>query len=125
MSDLASQIVPGSAGVSSFTSIQPEIVFLYHIQYIQTLYDIRVPTENSNVRQIEISYFTLPDGFTLLTDSKGVVIKNQSPLNDPKIILDPPQEGIYGFKLKVLSTSDNAIPKNVTVIANGCQKSSK
>ncbi|CAF4894723.1 unnamed protein product [Rotaria sp. Silwood1] len=124
MSDLASKIVSGSTGVSSFTSTQPEITFLYGTQYVQTLYDIRVPTENSNVRQIETTYIALPDGSTLLTDSKGNVISNRSPLNEPTVIIDPSREGIYGFKVKILSTSDNSIPRNVVVIANGCQKSS-
>ncbi|CAF0925338.1 unnamed protein product [Rotaria sordida] len=124
ISDLAPQIVSGSTGVSSFISAQPEITFLYGTQHVQTLYDIRVPTENSNVRQIETSYIALPDGSKLLTDSKGDVIRNLSPLNDPTVKLDPPREGIYGFKVKVLSTSDNSTPRNVTVIANGCQKSS-
>lgn len=125
LSDLAQSIAPGSAGVSSFTSTQPEITFLYGVQHVETLYDIRVPIQNSNTRQIEISYIVSPDGSTLLTDSKGNIIKNQSPINDPTVVLDPPLEGIYGFKVKILSTSDNGIPKNVTVVANGCQKSSK
>jgi hypothetical protein len=123
--DLSRQISAGSSGVSSFLTTQPEVTFIYPNQFVQTLYDVNVPIEKSNVRQIQTTYIASPDGSTLLTDSKGNVISHQSPMNNPKITLNSPQERIYGFTVKILATSDNSIPRNVTMTATGCQKSSK
>ena len=122
--NLAAQIAPGSNGASSFTTPQPEITFLYPTRFVQSLYDISVPTQNSNVRQIETTYIASPDGSSLLTDTNGNVIRDRSAINDPSIVFATPREGLYGFKVKILSTSDGAVPKSVKVIANGCQKSS-
>jgi hypothetical protein len=124
-SDLASQIFEGSSGVRSFVKAQPVITFMYPTRYLQTLYDVLVPMDKSNVRQIEATYLTSPNGLTLLTDSSGNVVRDQSPMNNPRITMSPPREGLYGFNVKILATSDSANPTGVIVIANGCQKSSK
>jgi len=50
------------------------------------------------------------------------VINHRS--NNPKVTLNPPRQGLYGFVVKILATSDNSTPKRVTVMANGCQRSS-
>ncbi len=121
--NLATKIAAGSSGIN-FQAAQPEITFLYNTRFVQTLNDVSVPTDKSNVGQIELTYVASPDGTTLLTDAKGNVVRDQSPLNNPKIVLNPPREGIYGFNVKILATNDNLPPKRVTVIAHGCQKSS-
>ena len=122
--DLAKAISVGGSGVSSFVTNQPEITFSYPNQFLQTLFDISVSTDTSNVRQIEVTYIASQDGSTLLTDARGNIIRDQSPANNPKITLSPPREGVYGFNVRILATNDNIIPKRVTVVANGCQKSS-
>ena len=123
--DLTRAISVNSSGVNSFLVNQPEITFLYPNRFVQTLFDIAVPTERSNVRQIETTYISSRDGSTLLTDANGNIVRDRSPLNSPKIALSPPREGIFGFNVRILTTNDNQIPTKVTVIANGCQKSSR
>ena len=124
-SNLAEKILVGSSGASGFTRNQPEITFIYPNKVLQTIYDISVPMDTSNVRQIEVSYIVSTDGSTLLTDANGNIIRDQSPMNNPKVTLNPPRQGLYGFVVKILATSDNSTPKKVTVMANGCQRSSR
>lgn len=123
--DLARMITVGSGGASAFLITQPEITFMYPNQYTQTFHEIYVPVEGSNVRQIEVTYIASYDGRTLLSDSTGNVIRDRSIMNNPRMLLNPPREGVSGFNLRIIGTADNKVPQKVTVVANGCQRSSK
>jgi hypothetical protein len=123
--DLPNRISVDSSGVSSFFEERPEITFLFMDRFVQSIQEISVPTDNSSVRQIAVTYIASKDGSTLMTDSRGNVITDQSPLNNPRITMNPSREGVYGFILRILATSDNATPKGVRVRANGCQRSSE